>query len=90
MFESVETDSVVDDFEAGRVVVERERQTRRRCAGVFDDVLQAFLRDAVQRDLDVVGQPRFSEFDLDVDLADGAGQARQPACQAQIVEHRWS
>ncbi len=29
---------------------------------MFDDVLQAFLRDAVQRDLDVVGQPRIGEI----------------------------
>jgi hypothetical protein len=54
MFEGVETDSVVDDFEPGRVVVDRERQSRARRVGVFDHVLQALLGDAVQRQLDVV------------------------------------
>ncbi len=55
---------------------------------MLDDVLQAFLRDAVQRDLDVVGQPGVGQVDVDLDLGDGPRQAGQPAGQAEVVEHR--
>ena len=66
-----------------------EKVSRARLGvGVLDDVLQAFLGDAVQRELDVVGQPGVGEVDLDVDLRDRAGQAGQPAGQPEVVEHR--
>jgi hypothetical protein len=57
---------------------------------MLDHVLQAFLRDAVQRELDMVGQPGVVEVDLHFDLRDRTGQARQPARQPQVVEHGWS
>ncbi len=55
--------------------------------GVLDDVLQAFLRDPVQRELDVVGQAGLQKVDVDADLGDGPRQAGQPARQPEVVEH---
>ena len=55
---------------------------------MFDDVLQAFLRDAVQRDFDVLGQPDVGQFKLHVQVRYRPGQAGQPARQAQIIENR--
>ena len=57
---------------------------------MFHNVLQAFLRDAVQRDFDVIGQSRVGQVHRDIDLADRAGQTGQTTCQTEIIEHRWS
>ena len=46
---------------------------------MLHDVLQALLRDAVQRQLDVVGQAHVGQLHIDVELADGACEAGQPA-----------
>ena len=55
---------------------------------MLDDVLQAFLGDAVQRDLDVLGQSDVGQVEFDVQLRDRPGEAGQPAGQTQVVEHR--
>ena len=82
MLEGVETDPVVDDFESGGVVVDEQRKSAAaRRVGVLDDVLQALLGDAVQRELDVLGRPGVGQVDLHLDLQDGSGRrpARRPA-----------
>ena len=57
---------------------------------MLDDVLQAFLSDPVQRDLDVVGQAGFQKVDVDADLGDGPREAGEPARKSEVVEHRRS
>lgn len=84
MLESVETDSVVDYFEPGDVPglarVDGKGEPRGRGFRMFDDILQAFLRDSVQRELDVVGHAGLHQLDVDADLGmDRARLARPPA-----------
>ena len=55
---------------------------------MLDDVLQAFLGDPVQRDLDVLGQPDVGEVEFGVQVRYRPGEAGQPAGQTQVVEHR--
>src|SRR5882757_4297613 len=88
MLERIETYTVVYDFESDLLVTQREGELRVGGLRVLDDVLQAFLRDAVQRDLDVVGQPGIRQLDVDVDRWDRPRQAGQPARQPEVVEHR--
>ena len=92
MLQGVEADTVVDDLEPRGVAVvtavDGERQPGLGGPGVLDDVLQAFLGDPVQRQLDVVGQAHVGEVGADVDLRDGPRQAGQPAGEPQVVQHR--
>ena len=91
MLKRVETHSVVDDFEPGDVAglpgVDGEGEPCGCGFGVLDDVLQAFLSNPVQRELDVVGQSGLQEVDVDADLGDGPREAGQPARQPEVVEH---
>src|SRR5262245_55769377 len=90
MFEPVETYSVIDDFETRGAVADREGQPRQCGVGVLDDVLEALLRDTIKRQLYVLRQSGVGQLYVEIDLGNGFGQARQSACQAEIVEHRRS
>lgn len=87
LLEGIETYSVINDLKPGGVAVHCERQPGHRGIGVLDYVLQALLRDAVERQLDVLGQAGVDEVDLDTDLGDRPCETGEPAGQAQILEH---
>ena len=85
----VEAAAVVGDVEPGRgPPASRTASWTVVGPGVLLHVLQGLLGDAVERDLDVLGEPVLAEVQLAAQVGHRAAEAREAAREPEVVEDR--